>query len=97
MRRNGFSEKYVFMQYYSNITEKKKQRKVISVLKEHHHALCLFVKKYPEKQEAFKYLLKDFPFAISIPEGKLCQSKTKCLFRNLIKISNAKVSEIIVI
>ena len=70
---------------------------MISVLKEDHQALCLFVKKYPEKEEVFKYLLKDFPPEISIPDGKLYPPKTKCLFRNLIELSNAKVSEIIVI
>ena len=87
------------MQYYSNVTEKKKkQRKVISVLKVDRQALCLFVEKYPEKQEAFKYLLKNFPLAISILESKLYQPKAKCLFRSyLIKLSNAKVKEIIVI
>ena len=86
------------MQYYSNVTEKKKQRKVISVLKVDRQALCLFVEKYPEKQEAFKYLLKSFPLAISILEGKLYQPKAKCLFISyLIKLSNAKVKEIIAI
>ena len=86
------------MQRYSNVIEKKKKKKVISVLKEDHQAFCLFVEKYPEKQEAFKYLLKNFPRAISILEGKLYQPKTKCLFRRyLIELSNAKVSKIIVI
>ena len=87
------------MQYYSNVTEKKKkQRKVISVLKVDRQALCLFVEKYPEKPEAFKYLLKSFPLAISILEGKLYQPKAKCLFISyLIKLSNAKVKAIIVI
>ena len=60
--------------------KKKKKRKLISVLKEDHRALFLFVEKYPDKQELFKYLLKNFPLAISIPEGKLYQPKTKCLF-----------------
>ena len=70
----------------------------MSVLKKDRQALCLFVEKYPEKQEAFKYLLTNFPLAISIPECKLHQPKIKCLFSSyLIKLSNAKVGEIIVI
>ena len=70
----------------------------MSVLKKDRQALCLFVEKYPEKQEVFKYLLTNFPLAISISESKLYQPKTKCLFSSyLIKLSNAKFSEIIVI
>ena len=77
--------------------KKKKKRKLISVLKEDHQALCLFVEKYPVKQEVFKYLLKNFPLAISIPEGKLYQPENKYLFRSyLTELSNAEVSEIIV-
>ena len=77
--------------------KKKKKRKLISILKEDHQALCLFVEKYPVKQEVFKYLLKNFPLAISIPEGKLYQPENKYLFRSyLTELSNAEVSEIIV-
>ena len=86
------------MQYYSNVIEKKEKEKANIHPKKDHQVLCLFVEKYPKKQEAFKDLLKDFPLAISIPEGKLYQPKTKCLFRSyLIELSNAEVSEIIVI
>ena len=50
------------------------------------------------KQEVFKYLLKNFPLAVSIPEGKLYQPENKYLFRSyLIELSNVEVSEIIVI
>ena len=71
--------------------KKEKQRKAISVLKEDRQVLGLFVKKYPEKHEAFKYPLTTFPLAVSAPEGKLYQPKTKYLFRNyLIELSNFK-------
>ena len=58
--------------------KKKKNKKVISVLKEDHQALCLFAEKYSEKQEAFKYLLKNFPRAVSILEGKLLNLSQYC-------------------
>ena len=50
---------------------KKKQRKVISVLKEDHQVIELFVRKYSGKHEAFKYPLTTFPLTVSIPEVKL--------------------------
>ena len=50
-------------------SKKKKQRKVIFVLKEDRQAVELFVKKYPEKHEAFKYPSTTFPLATSTPEG----------------------------
>ena len=97
-KRNCYSEKQIFMQNYSNVTEKKEKEKVNICPKKNSPGSCLFVEKYPEKQEVFKYLLKKFPLAISIPEGKLCQPKTKCLFRSYFtELSNAKVSEIIII
>ena len=68
---------------------------VISVLKENLQALELFVEKYPEKNEAFKYPLTTFPPAVSTLEGKLYKPKVKVLFRNyLIELPNNKVSEI---
>ena len=71
---------------------------VISDLKQDQQALGLFVEKYLEKQEAFTYLLKNFPLPISTPEGNLHKPKTKCIFRSyLIELLNAKVSEINVI
>ena len=86
------------MQYYSNAIEKKEKGKVNIRLKRRPPGSCLFVEKYNEKQEVFKYLLKNFPLTISIPEGKLYHPETKCLFRSyLIELSNVKVSEIIVI
>ena len=42
---------------FSTIKSLKKQRKVISVLKKNRQALELFVKKSPEKHEAFNYPL----------------------------------------
>ena len=73
--------------------KKNKQRKLISVLKENRQAE-LFVEKYPEKREAFKYPLATFPLAISTAEGKY-QPKTKYHFKNyFIELSKTKVSEI---
>ena len=47
-----------------------------------------------DEHEAFKYPLTTFPLAISTPEGKLHQPKTKHHFRNyFIELSNANVSE----
>ena len=40
--------------------EKRKKKKVTSELKENRQARELFVEKYPEKHEAFKYLLTTF-------------------------------------
>ena len=51
--------------------KKEKQRKVILALKENRQALELFLEKYPEKNEAFKYLLTTFQLAISSVEKKL--------------------------
>ena len=39
--------------------------------KENRQALELFVKKHPEKHEAFKYLLTTFPLAITPIEKEL--------------------------
>ena len=38
------------MQYYSNVIEKKKKRKVISILKEHHQVLCLLELSLKEQE-----------------------------------------------
>ena len=74
---------------------KDKQRKVMSVPKEDLQVLELFVEKYPEKHETFKYPLIIFSFASSTPEGKLYQLIIKYLFRSyLIELSNARVTEI---
>ena len=59
------------MQYYSNIAKKKKQRKVISALKENRQALQSFVEKSHEKYEVFKNPLTTFQLAASTPEEKL--------------------------
>ena len=73
---------------FSTIKSLKKQGKVISVLKKNRQALELFVKKSPEKHEAFKY-----PLATVRLEGILYQPKTKYHFRDyFIELSNAKVS-----
>ena len=75
--------------------QQKKQKKVIFFLKEDRQDHGLFVKKYPEKHEAFKYTLTTFPLTTSTSEGKLCQPKANYHFRNyFIELSNAKVSEI---
>ena len=50
---------------------KRKQRKEISNLKENRQAGELFVERYPEKHEAFKYLLTTFPIAIFVIEREL--------------------------
>ena len=51
--------------YYSNVVENvKKQRKVISALKENCQFLKLFVEEYSEKHKSFKYPLATFLFAI---------------------------------
>ena len=83
-------------QYYSNVIErKKKQRKVMYVVKEDHKPLGLFVERYPEKHERFQYPLTTLPLAISTTEGKLYQAKTKHYFRNcFIEWWIAKVSEV---
>ena len=83
-------------QYYSNVIEKKKRnRKVIYFVKEGHKALGLFVERYAEKHEAFKYPLTIFPLAISTTEEKLYQPKTKYHSRNcFIELSNAKFIEV---
>ena len=51
--------------------KEEKQRKVILALKENRQALELFVEKYPEKNEAFKYLLITFQLAISAIKREL--------------------------
>ena len=64
-------------------------------MNENRQSLELFVEKYPEKNEAFKYPLTTFPPEVSTPEGKLYQLKVKVLFRNyLMELPNTKVSEI---
>ena len=55
--------------------KKEKQRKVILALKENRQALELFLEKYPEKNEAFKYLLTTFQLAISAIKRELYPSK----------------------
>ena len=73
----------------------KKKLKVISILKENLQPLELFFEKYPEKHEAFKYLLKNFALAISAIGKEMYEAKTKYHFRNyFIELSNAKVSYI---
>ena len=68
---------------------------VISILKEDHQALSLFVEKYPEEQEVFTYLLKSFPLPISTAEKKLRKPKPKFIFKSyLIELSNAKVKSV---
>ena len=62
--------------------KKKKHRKVISFFKENRQTLELFVEKYPERHEAFKYPLTTFKLAISSNEGKLYQPKTKYHFKD---------------
>ena len=76
---------------------KQAKRKVVSILKEDHQVLYLFDGNYL-KSKQFKYLSKNLSLVISIHEGKLYRPKIKCLFRSyLIELSNAKVSEMIVI
>ena len=66
----------------ATLLKKKKQRKVISVLKEDHQAVDLFVIKYPEKHDAFNYPLITVPLSVSTPEGESYQPKAKYFFKN---------------